>query len=156
MTTLQAALAALAVLVALFAPWPSYAASETTLMAKTAYFEARGDGFRAMLAVCFVIQNRLDHPQAAYGRTVRQVVNSPAQFSVWSPGDRQRARQKVLSPKDPLWVQAQRAARLVMAGRVKDSTRGATHFYERSIRKPEWARHMRVVALIGSHIFLRE
>lgn len=142
---MRTVLAAL-VVAAICVPSPATAHSDIDLMARTAYWEARSDGARGMLAVCWVIRNR--------GGTVRSVVHQPAQFSVWSKGG--PARRKAIRADDPDYATALHTARQVLAGGSRDPTGGATFYYEKTMRPPpSWARGMRIVARIGSHIFLR-
>jgi N-acetylmuramoyl-L-alanine amidase len=147
--TKRIALVALALL-AICLPATAVARDDQSLIARTIYFEARSDGFRGMLAVAFVIRNRL--AAGTFGDTVRAVIRSPAQFTVWNRGG--RARSGAVPADDPHYRMALSAARLAGSGAVKDPSRGATHYHERSVR-PAWARHMRVVARIGVHVFLR-
>lgn len=149
MTGRNTALAALVILAALCLPTPAIA-SDVTLMARTAYFEARSDGSRGMLAVCFTIMNRLK--AGTYGDTIGEIVRRPAQFSVWLPGG--AARRGPVPADDPHYRLALQAARLALAGAVKDPSRGATHYHERSVR-PGWVRGMRRVAVVGRHVFLK-
>jgi N-acetylmuramoyl-L-alanine amidase len=151
-----ALLAAVTVLCVACAATPAFGAGDDqsliarTLVARTVYFEARSDGARGMLAVAFVIRNRLR--AGSFGDTVAEVVRSPAQFSVWNRGG--AARRGKVPADDPHWRQALQAARLAMAGAVKDPSRGATFYHEKSIG-PAWSRSMRVTARVGSHVFLR-
>lgn len=147
----MALLVAVTVLWVIVAAGPAFCASgDQSLIARTAYFEARSDGSRGMLAVCFTIMNRLK--AGTYGDTIREIVHRPAQFSVWLPGG--AARRIRVDAHDPHYRLAIQAARLAMAGAVKDPSRGATHYHERSIR-PGWARGMRRVAVVGRHVFLK-
>jgi N-acetylmuramoyl-L-alanine amidase len=120
-----------------------------TLMAITAYYEARGDGVHGMRAVCHVIKNRM---RARPGSTIASVVLEPAQFSVWNRGG--PARRKTPRPNDPAFKEALEVARMVMLGEVWDFTQGALYFHERSI-KPSWTKKMRVTAVVGRHVYYR-
>lgn len=148
---MTALLAALAVLAVLFLPGPALGESGEHLMARTAYFEARSDGMPGMLAVCFVIRNRLK--AGGFGDTVAAIVHSPAQFSVWNRGG--AARRGKVRADDPHYILALRAARLALSGDV-DPSGGATYFHDRRMSPPpRWSRGMRVVAHVGGHIFLK-
>jgi spore germination cell wall hydrolase CwlJ-like protein len=149
MTGRGTALAALMILAAISAP-ATASADAVTLMARTAYFEARSDGSRGMLAVCFTIMNRLK--AGTHGDTIGEIVHRPAQFSVWLPGG--AARRIGVDARDPHYRLALQAARLALAGAVKDPSHGSTYYHERSIR-PGWARGMRRVAVVGRHVFLK-
>jgi N-acetylmuramoyl-L-alanine amidase len=147
MTALRAALGVVAVLLL---PGPALGDSGEQLMARTAYFEARSDGFRGMLAVSFVIRNRVR--DGGWGDSVSEVVHSPAQFSVWSRGG--AARHGKVRADDPHYILALRAARLALSGTAPDPSLGATYFHGRWM-SPRWSRGMRVVARVGGHIFLK-
>lgn len=147
MTALRAALAVVAVL---FLPGRAMGDGGEQLMARTAYFEARSDGLPGMLAVCFVIRNRVR--DGGWGDSVGEVVFSPAQFSVWSRGG--SARRGKVRADDPHYILALRAARLALSGAVPDMSLGATYFHHRRM-SPRWSRGMRVVARVGGHIFLK-
>lgn len=124
--------------------------SDRRLMARTAYHEARSDGSRGMLAVCFVIVNRLK--SGTFGDTIEEIVHRPAQFSVWLPGG--AARHGPVPADDPHWLLALQAARLALSGAVRDPTNKATYYHERSIR-PGWSGGMSRVAVVGRHVFLK-
>jgi N-acetylmuramoyl-L-alanine amidase len=139
------------VLWVVFAAAPALSAGDDqSLIARTAYHEARSDGFRGMLAVSFVVRNRLK--AGTFGDSVREVVLSPAQFTVWNRGG--AARRGRVKADDPHYRMALQAARLAMSGAVKDPSAGATYYHERSIT-PGWARGMRRVATVGSHAFFK-
>jgi N-acetylmuramoyl-L-alanine amidase len=146
----SALLTAVTVLCVIFAVSPALAGDDQSLIARTAYHEARSDGFRGMLAVSFVIRNRLK--AGAFGDTVAAVVLGPFQFTVWNRGG--AARRGLVKADDPHYRMAQRAARLALSGAVKDPSGGATYYHERSIT-PGWARGMRRVATVGSHVFFK-
>lgn len=147
----KALLAAVSALFVICATTPALGAGDDqSLVARTIYFESRSDGPRGMLAVAFVIRNRLH--AGTFGASVRDVIHSPAQFTVWNRGG--AARRGTVPANDPHYRMALTAARLALMGAVKDPSRGALHYHERSIR-PAWSRGMRVVARVGSHVFLK-
>lgn len=147
MTALLAALAGLAVL---FLPGPVLGDSSEQLVAKTAYHEARSDGLPGMLAVSFVVRNRLR--AGTFGDSVREVVMARAQFTVWNRGG--AARRVRIPADDPHYILALQAARLALSGAVKDPSGGATYFHGRRMSPPpRWSRGMRVVARVGGHVF---
>lgn len=121
-----------------------------SLIARTAYFEARSDGAAGMQAVAFVVVNRLN--DGSFGDSAAAVVHQPAQFSVWNRGG--AARRGKIPRDDPHYRLALRAASRALAGAIDDPSRGALYFHGRRI-KPAWARGMRVTARIGHHVFLK-
>lgn len=122
--------------------------AQLVLMAVTIYCEARSDGVHGMRAVAHVIRNRM----RAQGGTVADVVLAPYQFTVWNKGG--PARGKVPRADDPTFKEALEVARMVLAGESRDTTHGATFYFERSI-KPSWRKGMVTTAVIGRHIYLR-
>jgi spore germination cell wall hydrolase CwlJ-like protein len=125
---------------------------DVDLVAETAFYEARSEGFRGMSAVAHVIVNRHRKDPEAFGGSIREVVLRQAQFSVWNRGG--AARRGNPRPGDEHYELARKAAWQAMTGVTKDPTGGATYYYERSIR-PGWARRMVVTARIGRHVFLK-
>jgi N-acetylmuramoyl-L-alanine amidase len=144
------ALAALFVLISSATPVDART-NEIDLLARTAYFEARSEGSKGMLAVAFVVRNRLK--LGTFGKSVEEVVQSPAQFSVWLPAG--HARRKHIPVDDPDWALARQAARLALTDAVKDPSRGALFYHEKSIM-PRWAHEKQFVVTIGKHRFYRD
>lgn len=130
---------------------------EISLLAKTAYFEARGDGALGMLSVCFVVLNRLKQQPEYFGSTISQVVRRPAQFSVWSPGARRGGAKARVDVQDPFYVLALWAALTAITDASSDPTKGATYFFARTMSPPPaWVRGKVITARIGGHVFLTE
>jgi len=124
-------------------------------LARTVYGEARGEGVRGMEAVANVVMNRAG-AGGWWGDTVLSVVMKPFQFSVWNPGDPNRALilGKFPYQGDAIFDQAWEIAGDAMALELADITGGATHYHADSIL-PVWARDQVPVAEIGRHVFYR-
>jgi N-acetylmuramoyl-L-alanine amidase len=144
------ALAALFVLISSATPVDART-NEIDILARTAYFEARSEGSKGMLAVAFVVRNRLQ--LGTFGKSVEEVVQSPAQFSVWLPAG--HARRKHIPVDDPDWALARQAAKLALAGAVADPTKGSVFYHEKSVT-PHWAHEKQFVLTLGRHRFYRE
>jgi spore germination cell wall hydrolase CwlJ-like protein len=147
---------ALAILAALFAVPASARSSEpahargrddtgsVSCMAKSIYYEARGESPTGMVAVGMVVMNR------ANGRTpcevVAERVSGHCQFS-WACAPHGR-------PGGAPWLQAQAVAMALVEHRpTADPTAGATHFSrcEHRMRGP-----YALTARIGAHCFYRQ
>lgn len=153
-------------------------------MALVAFAEARGEGHDGMLAIMFVVMNRvravadgtLPAPPAAKGKAVLpcDVVAQKyafealhaARFRKSLASIRHGHRMERLTPANPVDAQqlelAHSLAREMMAGKLTDDTTGgATHFYcpseQRQMRrsKPEWTEKLVATARIGKQVFYR-
>lgn len=122
-------------------------------LAEAIYFESRGEPLSGQIAVAEVILNRVDSP--AYPKTVcgvtRQGVGTAGracQFSYACDG-----RSDVMKSAEPR-DRARKLATLMLAGRERTVTDGATHFHTTAVR-PSWSRKLTRVAKVGQHIFYR-
>tara|TARA_R100001443_G_scaffold107141_1_gene116844 strand:- start:4940 stop:5455 length:516 start_codon:yes stop_codon:yes gene_type:complete len=125
-------------------------------MAEAMYFEARGEGWRGMLAVGVVIQNRVRHPD--YPNTVCAVVrqgrywgNAPVkhkcQFSYWCDGKPEEA-----TDEDAL-DQALDLAKTLLSTNLKlVGIEDATHYHATYVQPP-WTKILERRDQIGAHIF---
>tara|TARA_R100001163_G_scaffold6920_1_gene7474 strand:+ start:405 stop:878 length:474 start_codon:yes stop_codon:yes gene_type:complete len=145
----------LLLLAALLIPNEAEADSQTC-MAEAMYFEARGEGWRGMLAVGVVIRNRVDHP--GYPSTICGVVRQgrlsdgrlrkwQCQFTFFCDG----------KPEDPedhrAWSMAQSLSTIVIEGQVMlVGMENVTHYHTVNV-KPLWAKQFAARRRIGSHIF---
>lgn len=128
-------------------------------LAGVAWGEARGEPepFCSMLAVSWVIINRIRSDPGTYGATVEQVISKPFQFSVFGRSDPNRAKIAAAAESDPSYLLALLAAVSALTGAAPDPTLGSTHFFNTGMdRAPAWARRMERRVKIGSHIFYRE
>lgn len=142
----------------------SYRAIDLLTLARTLWGEARSESWRGLIAVAWVVRNRLAKPgwwsrQQGDGipdDTIEAVCRDKWQFSCW--WDSQKARVSTRTPAQlGLCYQA---AQAVLDGIEDDPTGGADHYH--TIAKPdyaktwppEWAKgHKGVV--IGNHVFYR-
>jgi len=123
------------------------------VIARTAWAEARGQGAQGMAAVINVIMNR-----AAiggwYGDSPVSVCLKPHQFSCWNENDPNKCKLVAVTEDDEEFNKAVILEELALARKLKDVTNGATHYHAKNIR-PKWAKKLRKVATIGSHVFYR-
>src|SRR5262245_54546256 len=126
-------------------------AAELDCLAKTIYFEARGESEKGQRAVAAVVLNRVR--SSRFPDTICDVVHQggtasrDCQFSWWCDGLSDK-------PKDrKAWERAVAIARDVING-APDPTKGALYFHETHV-SPSWRTQLRRVATIGSHIYYR-
>ena len=146
-------------LLGLIIPFPAQA-NEHRCMAEAMYYEARNQGWRGMLAVGVVIQNRVDDPRfpSSICAVVRQgrywngnpVINQ-CQFSYYCDGKPERPEEEI--EEQEAWTTAQYlAATLIMSEIKLTGIEEATHYHATYVR-PEWAARFEKCKKIGSHLF---
>ncbi len=139
----------------LFAPSPALA-DDKSCLAEAMYYEARDQGWRGMLAVGIVIQNRVR--DARYPGTICGVVKQgryrngnpvrhKCQFSYYCDGKPERPAEK--RP----WSAARDLAILLTTTEVEVAgLEDATHYHATWV-KPSWSRVLAKRQQIGGHIF---
>ncbi|WP_340110464.1 cell wall hydrolase [Pikeienuella sp. HZG-20] len=121
-------------------------------LAEAIYFESRGETTRGQFAVAEVILNRVD--SGAYPGSVCEVVTQGAQkrhacqFSYACDGKKERIGNRAA------FVKAAKIAKVMLSGRPRVLTDGATHFHTTSVR-PSWSKRLSKTVRIGSHVFYR-
>lgn len=124
-------------------------------LARTIYGEARGEGFDGMLAVGWVVKNRMLEDR--WPDTIEKVCKQKAQFSCWNTNDPNLIRLSSVGIDDQAFRQCLRASLEVILG-ANDPTKGANHYLTRGLAEkhpPSWYDKERVVKDIGSHRFLK-
>lgn len=122
-------------------------------LAEAVYFESRGEPLAGQIAVAEVVLNRTDSP--SYPGSVCGVTKQGAgsgrgcQFSYACDGHPDAMRSGVARER------AGKIARMLIDGRPRTVTDGATHFHATQVR-PDWSRRFARTAAIGHHIFYRE
>ncbi|MGD9507752.1 MAG: cell wall hydrolase, partial [Geminicoccaceae bacterium] len=120
-------------------------ASDIRAMALNMYHEARGEGEIGMLAVGWVVLNRM--ADKAYPSTVSEVVYQGCQFSWVCDGRSDR-------PREPrAWRKALKLAATLLGGAGPDPTRGAMWYHADWVRDPGFGPRVSQVMRIGRHIF---
>jgi N-acetylmuramoyl-L-alanine amidase len=135
------------------APAPAHGAAERELFALNLYHEARSEGRDGMIAVGWVVLNRI--PSDAFPDSITAVINEPTRRGCqwgWTCDGR---------PDTPTemekWELAQEVTDLLLSeARPADPTGGAVAFHETFRRTPGWLRRggTRTVTL-GNHHFYR-
>ena len=106
-----------------------------TCLARTIYWEARGEGPAGMEAVASVVMNRLGHE--GFPNTICKVVmqgqeQGSCQFSWWCDGRSDTARE------DESYAIAKEIARRALNLQLADRTSGALYFHHHQMT-PHWA-----------------
>lgn len=130
---------------------------DVEVSARTAWGEARDQGEKGIVAVLWVIRNRVMLGNWM-GRTPTEVCRKPKQFSCWDENDPNRPKLINVAIDEDVMRVCMIAARNVFEGRVPDPTRGATHYYDTKMMKapPPWTAPPAVrTADIGSHRFFK-
>jgi N-acetylmuramoyl-L-alanine amidase len=122
-----------------------YTAGDIQAMALNMYHEARGEGPLGMLAVGWVVLNRMADKN--YPSTVTAVVHQGCQFS-WVCDRRSDG------PRDAgAWRAALELAAELLVHPIPDPTRGALWYHASSVRDPGFGHRVTRVAQIGGHVF---
>jgi spore germination cell wall hydrolase CwlJ-like protein len=121
-------------------------------LAEAIYFESRGEPLEGQVAVAEVVLNRVDDrrfPKSVCGVTNQGVGSGRGcQFSYACDGSSDAMKSAVARER------AKKLAGLMLAGRPRTVTDGATYFHTRSVR-PSWSRKFARTTTIGHHIFYR-
>ncbi|MDH3666818.1 MAG: cell wall hydrolase [Paracoccaceae bacterium] len=118
-------------------------------LARTIYFEARGQSDQGMVAVGHVVMNRVKSP--AYPDDLCAVVREgkeegPCQFSWWCD-DKPNA-----ATDERAYHRAVHQAADILEGKAADPTKGANMFHN-SAASPAWAKKAEPRGRIGDHFF---
>ncbi|MEM9763852.1 MAG: cell wall hydrolase [Pseudomonadota bacterium] len=122
-----------------------------TCLARTTYWEAKGEGEKGMRAVAHVVANRVKSgrfPETYCGVVTAGGSEPPCQFSWWCDG-----RPDEVIESAP-YAEAREIARKVLNGESEDPTKGALFFHNTRV-SPSWSKVFRRTARIGGHIFYR-
>lgn len=120
-----------------------------TCLARSIYWESKGQKTSEMEAVANVVMNRLSHEK--FPDTVCEVVKEggeqgTCQFSWWCDG-----RPDEIAEEDA-YEQAKEVARLALNGELSDRTQGALFFHQRTVA-PHWGKSFPQIAETGNFLF---
>ena len=124
---------------------------QRTCLARTLYWEAKGEGRPGMVAVGWVVLNRQRSeafPDSPCGVVFQGGETPPCQFSWWCDGKSDRPREA------ESWALALDVADLLLREPPPDPTDGALFFHHSAIEVPWKVRRTRTVQ-IGNHIYYR-
>ena len=129
-------------------------------LATAIYFEARGEPMVGQVAVAQVIMHRVAdsrYPDSVcdvvkqghyYSWDKDRPIKNKCQFSFWCDGK----PEEIHNPE--AYVMAEEYARLVLQGKLYDTTDGATHYHAYYV-KPSWRKHLQKTVRINDHIFYK-
>jgi len=122
-----------------------------TCLARTVYWEARGEGTVDMEAIANVVMNRLGH--AGFPKTICSVVRQgqergSCQFSWWCDGRSDQAKE------DESYATAKEIARKALNLQLIDRTGGALYFHQQNVT-PVWAGKYIKTVKIGKFVFYK-
>lgn len=122
-----------------------------TCLARSIYWEAKGEGVADMEAVANVVMNRLGHE--GFPNTICDVVKQGSeqgacQFSWWCDG---RPDEVV---EDDRYAIAKEIARRALNQQLSDRTAGALYFHQRTVG-PSWAENYIKTVEVGEFLFYR-
>ena len=135
--------------------------TDAQLMAVCIYGEARGESLAGKIAVAHTIMNRVRLPKW-WGKTIREVILKPRQFSCFNDGDKNRLALRAIAAdwgrafqKNRILRECYYVAEGVIEGDLRDNTDGATHYHTTGC-DPSWDDKMALTDTIGDHAFYRE
>lgn len=128
--------------------------AEWRCLTEALYFEARGESLQGQFAVAEVILNRRDSKK--FPKSVCAVISQGStsgkkyacQFSYKCDG-----RAEVFS-EGKAYVQVGKVARMMLNGKPRSLTKGATFYHSGAVR-PSWSRKFHRTAKVGYHFFYR-
>lgn len=122
-----------------------------TCLARTVYWEAKGEEIGGLEAIAGVVMNRLGHegfPNTVCGVVTEGSEQGNCQFSWWCDG-----RPDDVEEEKP-YAAAKEVARKVLNRQLEDRTGGALYFHHRRV-SPQWAERYVKTAEVGDHLFYR-
>ena len=125
--------------------------SAITCLARSIYWEARGQGDTGMEAVANVVMNRVGHegfPNTICGVVKQGHEQGACQFSWWCDGRSDDAKE------DESYAIAKEIARKALNRQLKDRTGGALYFHHRKV-VPGWSKEYIKTAEVGEFVFYK-
>jgi spore germination cell wall hydrolase CwlJ-like protein len=122
-----------------------------TCLARTIYWEAKGEGDAGMQAVASVVMNRLRHkgfPKTLCGVVTQGHEQGSCQFSWWCDGQPDNAEEP-----EP-YTLAKEIARKALNRQLEDRTDGALYYHNHGIT-PSWSKQYIRTVEVGAHVFYK-
>jgi spore germination cell wall hydrolase CwlJ-like protein len=122
-----------------------------TCLARTLYWEAKGEGDAGMQAVANVVMNRLRHkgfPNTICGVVTQGHEQGSCQFSWWCDG------QPDNSEEPEPYTLAKEIARKALNRQLEDRTDGALYYHNHGIT-PSWSKQYIRTVEVGAHVFYK-
>ena len=120
-------------------------------LARTIYWESRGEDSAGMEAIANMVMNRVGHegfPKTICGVVKQGHEQGACQFSWWCDG-----RPDKVQEQEP-YARAKEIARKALNGELEDRTHGAIYFHHQR-SAPSWAKEYIETAKVGEHIFYK-
>ena len=122
-----------------------------TCLARSIYWEARGEDAAGIEAIAHVVMNRLGHE--GFPDTICEVVRQgreegACQFSWWCDGRADDAQE------DAAYSAAKEIARKVLNKQTPDRTGGALYFHQKKVT-PDWSSKYVKTVEVGDHVFYK-
>lgn len=122
-----------------------------TCLARSIYWEARGEDAAGIEAIAHVVMNRLGHE--GFPDTICEVVmqgreEGACQFSWWCDGRADDAQE------DAAYAAAKEIARKVLNKQTPDRTGGALYFHQKKVT-PDWSTKYVKTVEVGNHVFYK-
>lgn len=125
---------------------------EAQCFAQNLYFEARSEGREGMVAVGWVVLNRVNsnmYPDSICAVIYEGGERPPCEFNWWCDGRSDR-------PNEPAsWALAQQVTDQMLNNPPADPTDGALWFHMDSIAVPVWLRPRQRTLHLGAHYFYK-
>lgn len=123
---------------------------------RTVYGEARGEPDKGMIAVAWVIKNRV--MDRRWPNDADSVVKQKFQFSTWNENDPNLKQIMALKATDKFYVYIKHIVDAVWSGSEMDPTNGAVYYIANTIKEPKWWNKAKEeadgkVIQIGAHKF---
>jgi len=133
--------------------FPKINKTELNCLARTIYYESRGEPIDGQYAVGFVVMNRLN---AGFSDSicgvVKQGLNSTNKLKCQFNGYCDNVRN---NPKNnDEWKTSIYVAKMILFNLAKDPTAGAKYFHSNNVN-PYWQKHFKVASIIERHTFYR-
>lgn len=122
-----------------------------TCLARSIYWEARGESGASMEAVANVVMNRVGHegfPNSICGIVKQGQEQGACQFSWWCDGRSDGAEE------EESYSHAKEVARKALNRQLKDRTDGAMYFHQRKVA-PDWSKEYIKTIEVGEFIFYK-
>jgi spore germination cell wall hydrolase CwlJ-like protein len=122
-----------------------------TCLARTIYWEAKGEGNAGMQAVANVVMNRLRHtgfPKTICGVVTQGREQGACQFSWWCDGQGDDAEEQ------ESYALAKEIARQALNRQLADRTKGALYYHHQRLT-PSWSKEYIRTVEVGAHVFYK-
>jgi spore germination cell wall hydrolase CwlJ-like protein len=122
-----------------------------TCLARTIYWEAKGEGDAGMRAVANVVVNRLRHkgfPKTICGVVKQGHEQGSCQFSWWCDGQPDNVEEQVP------YTLAKEIARKALNRQLDDRTDGALYYHHQALT-PSWSKQYIRTVQVGGHVFYK-